>query len=193
LVVQRVRYQNDVEAAAYSWLNGAIGSYGGNEGLPLVAGPMGRSVDDLVIACQVLFGAFDQARDVAPLPYREVKLPNKLTFGYFIDGEWPKCFSSSSQALNILTDGFVKACPAVARAVEETTQALRQQGHECFELDWPYGLFFFWIAGVVIPYAIAQSQRARTDLQRNVQLGWLSHPSQQNRLRSFGNISRTAE
>jgi hypothetical protein len=33
----------------------------------------------------------------------------------------------------------VKASPANARAVQETIVALQLQGHECVELNWPFG------------------------------------------------------
>jgi Asp-tRNA(Asn)/Glu-tRNA(Gln) amidotransferase A subunit family amidase len=62
-------------------------SAGGFEALHSVAGPMGRSVADLVLAARVLFGAPDAQRDVAPLPFREVELPKKLKLGYYVDGE----------------------------------------------------------------------------------------------------------
>jgi hypothetical protein len=46
---------------------------------------MGRSVDDLITASKVLFG-LGPDEDVAPLPYRDVKLPSKLKLGYYTDG-----------------------------------------------------------------------------------------------------------
>jgi len=54
-----------------------------------------------------------------PIPFREVQLPKKLRFGYFT------------------ADGFVKASPACRRAVLETVDALRRQGHECIEVELP--------------------------------------------------------
>jgi hypothetical protein len=36
-------------------------------------------------------------------------------------------------------DGFIHSSPACKRAVVETVAALRQAGHECIELDWPFG------------------------------------------------------
>jgi NADH:ubiquinone oxidoreductase subunit B-like Fe-S oxidoreductase len=41
---------------------------------------------------------------------------------------------------HIPVDGFVKASPANERAVLETVAALRREGHECIELDWPFGM-----------------------------------------------------
>jgi len=45
----------------------------------------------------------------------------------------------------ISVDGFVKASPACKRAVLETVEALRRQGHECVEIEIPSGepKFFF--------------------------------------------------
>ncbi|KAI0741898.1 amidase signature enzyme [Daedaleopsis nitida] len=96
----------------------------GFEGIRSVAGPMGRSVEDLELAARVVFGK-TQGRststgcDPAPLPYRDVALPEKLRFGYY------------------LSDGFVKASPADQRAVRETVAALRQAGHECVAFQVP--------------------------------------------------------
>lgn len=81
---------------------------------------MGRSVDDIVLLSRILFGASLSDREVAPLPFREVILPGRLKFGYYID------------------DGFVKASPACARAVLDAAEALRVHGHECVEIDWPF-------------------------------------------------------
>lgn len=40
-------------------------------------------------------------------------------------------------------DGYIKASPACARAVLETVEALRKEGHECVEFDVPGGKSFF--------------------------------------------------
>jgi Asp-tRNA(Asn)/Glu-tRNA(Gln) amidotransferase A subunit family amidase len=61
-------------------------TFGGNKAIRTVAGPIGRSVKDLVTALKVLSGSSGVDSEVAPLPYREVKLPVKLKFGYYIDG-----------------------------------------------------------------------------------------------------------
>jgi len=37
------------------------------------------------------------------------------------------------------SDGYAKASPACARAVLETVEALRKEGHECVEFDVPGG------------------------------------------------------
>jgi hypothetical protein len=44
------------------------------------------SVDDIEIALRVCMGARAANTDVVPLPYREVELPKKLKFGYYVNG-----------------------------------------------------------------------------------------------------------
>ncbi|KAI0027805.1 amidase signature domain-containing protein [Vararia minispora EC-137] len=86
-------------------------------------GPMGRSVDDLETACRVLFGHSQGhgAYFPAPVPFRDhwQKIPKKLRFGYYT------------------SDYFIKASPACKRAVLETVEALRSQGHECIDFRVP--------------------------------------------------------
>lgn len=90
------------------------------EGVRGVVGPMGRSVGDIELGCRVAFGQGGRAPFLPPpLPYREVTLPKKLKFGYYT------------------SDGFIKASPACKRAVLETVEALRKQGHECIEFEVP--------------------------------------------------------
>ncbi|KAI9440853.1 amidase [Lactarius indigo] len=93
----------------------------GFEAVHAVAGPMARSVADLERMARVLFGAREagHAYFPSPIPYRDVKLPEKLRFGYY------------------LNDVVVKGSPACQRAVLETVQALRAAGHECIEIDSP--------------------------------------------------------
>jgi Asp-tRNA(Asn)/Glu-tRNA(Gln) amidotransferase A subunit family amidase len=98
---------------------------------------MARSVQDLVVAARVLFGAPDKARDVAPVPFRDVELPQKLKFGFYVDGA-PSARDTRSSTLTRVIDGFVRASPANERAVREAAEALRARGHECVEIDWPY-------------------------------------------------------
>ncbi|CEQ40238.1 SPOSA6832_01851, partial [Sporobolomyces salmonicolor] len=98
------------------------GTNPGFEAIKASMGPMGRSVADVELASRVVLDAsVELARTEAlvPLPYREVKLPRKLKFGYY------------------LTDGFCHASPACERAVLETVEALRKQGHECVEFTPP--------------------------------------------------------
>jgi len=39
--------------------------------------------------------------------------------------------------------GWVKSSPPVERAVLETVEALRKQGHECVEFELPNGMSYF--------------------------------------------------
>jgi len=99
---------------------GARGCVPGFEALRDCKGPMGRSVGDVELACRLIFGRSGQSREwLPPLPYRDVKLPAKLKFGYY--KSYP----------------VVRASPAVQRAVQETVDALRKAGHECVEFAVP--------------------------------------------------------
>ncbi|KAJ8294955.1 Fatty acid amide hydrolase 1 [Rhodotorula toruloides] len=96
----------------------------GFEGVHSTMGPMGRSVSDVEALTRVFLDAsIDVSRTetgVFPMPYRkDVELPKKLKFGYF------------------LTDGFCKASPACERAVLMAVEALRKKGHECVEFEPP--------------------------------------------------------
>jgi len=89
---------------------------------------MGRSVQDVELAARTIFGVQGRNYDVAPVPFREVTLQSDLKFGYYT------------------SDFFVKASPACKRAVLETVNALRKQGHECVEVEIPsaakaFGIF----------------------------------------------------
>ena len=61
----------------------------GFEAVRPVAGPMGRSVADLERMARILFGEREGAQEhsfPAPVPYRDVTLPGKLRFGYYLNG-----------------------------------------------------------------------------------------------------------
>ena len=49
---------------------------------------MARSVADLERVARVLFGERGNGQDYfpAPVPYRDVTLPEKLRFGYYLNG-----------------------------------------------------------------------------------------------------------
>lgn len=49
---------------------------------------MGRSVADLERMARALFGERGDSQDYfpAPIPYRDVTLPEKLRFGYYLNG-----------------------------------------------------------------------------------------------------------
>ncbi|KAN0092624.1 Amidase signature domain containing protein [Tylopilus felleus] len=89
----------------------------GYEAIRVSYGPMGRSVKDCELFCRVVFGQQDGAHQTVPLPFRPVELPKKLKFGYYS------------------SDGLVQFSPANVRAVQETINALRLQGHECVEFS----------------------------------------------------------
>ena len=93
----------------------------GFKNVPAVYGPMGRSVEDIEAAARAVVGrrGSDKFYFPAPIPYRDVELPNKLKFGYY------------------LMDGLVKASPVCKRAVLQTVEALRREGHECIEFAVP--------------------------------------------------------
>lgn len=84
------------------------------------SGPMGRSMSDLILASQLIIDSPSQDSRLnpeIPIPFREITLPKKLKFGYY------------------LTDGFCRSSPACQRAVLETVEALRKKGHECVEFQ----------------------------------------------------------
>ncbi|KAL0953568.1 hypothetical protein HGRIS_004786 [Hohenbuehelia grisea] len=99
--------------------DGAKGPVPGFEGINTVVGPMARSVNDVELASRVVFGHQGPYCETAPLPYRDINLPKKLKFGYYT------------------SDGYVKASPACKRAVLESVEALRREGHECVEVELP--------------------------------------------------------
>lgn len=78
---------------------------------------MGRSVDDLELACRVVFDASESlasiGEDVIPIPFREVDLPKKLKIGYYY------------------TDGFCRSSPASRRAIDESVKSMENLGHSC--------------------------------------------------------------
>ncbi|KAL1941132.1 hypothetical protein VTO73DRAFT_7344 [Trametes versicolor] len=100
-------------------MTGIQGTWPGFEGIHTVAGPMGRSVDDIELGARLVFGKMGDDFDPAPLPYRDPQMPAKLRFGFY------------------LSDNFVKPSPACQRAVREAVDALRKAGHECIEFELP--------------------------------------------------------
>ncbi|KAI0367051.1 amidase signature enzyme [Pilatotrama ljubarskyi] len=101
-------------------MTGVQGTWPGFEGIHTVAGPMGRSVDDIELGARLVFGKQGGEFDPAPLAYRDVdESPKKLRFGFYV------------------SDNFVKPSPACQRAVRETVEALRRAGHECVEFEVP--------------------------------------------------------
>jgi fatty acid amide hydrolase len=94
-----------------------VGSYDPNdrqEAMPAVAGPLARSVPDLVLAMEVLAAPGLEQIDpyVPPVPWRdpaEIDV-SKLRIGYYED------------------DAYFPAAPALRRAVREGAAALRDRG-----------------------------------------------------------------
>ncbi|GAA5848469.1 hypothetical protein JCM9279_006575 [Rhodotorula babjevae] len=91
-------------------------------------GAMARSVQDVELMMRVQLDAapaLAATEDVLPIPYRDVDLGlddgsgKKLRFGFFTQ------------------DGFCRTSPACERAVRETVDALRREGHECVEFEPP--------------------------------------------------------
>lgn len=93
---------------------------------------MARTVEDVELASRIVFGKDSENYDPAPIPYRDVTLPEKLKFGYYVEGRCAALFTAQSFN-NAFPDGIVQTSPACRRAVLETIAALRAAGHECVE------------------------------------------------------------
>eukprot|EP00929_Paragymnodinium_shiwhaense_P056690 TRINITY_DN28378_c0_g1_i1.p1 TRINITY_DN28378_c0_g1~~TRINITY_DN28378_c0_g1_i1.p1 ORF type:complete len:608 (-),score=147.85 TRINITY_DN28378_c0_g1_i1:102-1925(-) len=94
----------------------------GQSAIKSTVGPMGRSVDDLALLmkawCSPLMYAGDKTIPVLPWDsqaYDRAKGARKMTFGFFVH------------------DGFFDPAPACRRAVLETVDALRRDGHKVVE------------------------------------------------------------
>ena len=48
-------------------------------------------MEDLELAARLVFGKQGREFDPPPLPYRDVQLPDKLRFGYYLSGEYDSC------------------------------------------------------------------------------------------------------
>lgn len=90
----RVSYHGSIGVSAlayarsFSCISIWVGPNPGFEAVHAVAGPMGRSVADLERMSRVLFGKQGSGHGYfpAPVPYRDVTLPEKLRFGYYLNG-----------------------------------------------------------------------------------------------------------
>ncbi|KZV92336.1 amidase [Exidia glandulosa HHB12029] len=94
----------------------------GFDGVAVVGGPMGRSVDDVDAVARISFGrATQDSESLPPVPYSEfvVTPSTRLRFGFYT------------------FDGCIRASPATQRAVFETVAALRNAGHEVVEFTPP--------------------------------------------------------
>ncbi|KAF9643224.1 hypothetical protein BDM02DRAFT_3132573 [Thelephora ganbajun] len=94
----------------------------GFKNVPTALGPMIRTVVYIEIASRVVFGKSANYPS-APVPHRQVKLERKLKFVHHFD------------------DGMAQITPACYCAVCDTVEALRKQGHECVEFEFPSHLF----------------------------------------------------
>ena len=93
-----------------------------------------RSVRDCELFCRIVFGEHDVAHKTIPVPFRPVELPSKLKFGYYFSGKLFPTFRYTELMMILHTkDTMVRSSPANVRAVQETINALRSQGHECVE------------------------------------------------------------
>ena len=108
---------------------------------------MGRTVEDLELAARAVIGrrGSDKFYFPAPIPYRDVQLPKKLKFGYY------------------LMDGLVKVSPVCKRAVLETVKALRANGHECVEFAVPSRMRLF-----LIPFTQSDLQHQSGEMYRDI-------------------------
>jgi fatty acid amide hydrolase len=95
---------------------GCVAAIPGQDGIPGVAGPMARCVDDLAVLmrawCTPAMYRVDPA--VPPMPFRDAvyaESRHKLRVGVFVE------------------DGFASPHPAYARAVAEARAALERAGH----------------------------------------------------------------
>ena len=108
----------------------------GFENIPTSTGPMGRNVEDLVLLMKVQPSWISNSLELVlgedlckvdssmvPSIWNEslfsIYSSKKLKFGYYYD------------------DGVTVASPPVKRAIEQTVQALKSQGHEVIEVTPP--------------------------------------------------------
>jgi hypothetical protein len=108
------------------------------------------SVKDLELIARITFGNQSPSYSVAPIPFRDVQLPQKLRFGYYTSG--CKFHIHLISTDHSSTDNYIKASPSCQRAVLETVEALRRAGHECIEFEVPAGHCFTHIVSKIITY-----------------------------------------
>ena len=97
-----------------------------------------RNSEDLETVAKVLINASARQASLPAstprLPFSSVQLPERLRIGYFLDGALASLLIIISRELSVssllVPDGFCRASPACARAVEQSVDALRAQGHE---------------------------------------------------------------
>lgn len=113
----------------------------GFKNVPTVLGPITRTVQDIEIACRATFGKWANYSSV-PVLYREVKLKDRLKFGYYFN------------------DGISLITPACSRALSETIEALREQGHECVEFKLPSRELRACLSRFRVPHHVTAAEKA---------------------------------
>lgn len=100
---------------------GTTSSMPGLESVNSVVGPISTSMDSLELYYKSILSKEPWFRDgkVVEIPWREVELPEKLTFGVY------------------KTDGVVQPHPGVIRGLNKVIDSLKKQGHEIIEWETP--------------------------------------------------------
>jgi Asp-tRNA(Asn)/Glu-tRNA(Gln) amidotransferase A subunit family amidase len=105
---------------------GMVTSMPGQEGIPSVFSPMTRTLDDLVYFTKSLVGMqpWHYDHSVHPIEWRK--------------DEYQGVAEKKKLRIGVLrTDDVVEPVPAVARALEQTVQALKAEGHELVDVHPP--------------------------------------------------------
>lgn len=91
----------------------------GQEAVQSVNGPLARTIDDIALEAKTVVDAEPWLHDprMAPVPWREVSLPDKLKIAVM----W--------------NDGIVTPTPPVSRALRTTVEKLQAAGHEIVDWD----------------------------------------------------------
>lgn len=95
---------------------------------------MARTVDDLTYQSRSMINLTQQqlseglfaTENVIPLPWREPVLPSRLRIGYWVNDDTIKVGLYKASLTS-------QTSPACARAVMQTVEALRKEGHELVE------------------------------------------------------------
>jgi len=96
---------------------GARSGLAGQEAVNSVNGPMGKTLDDILLFSKTVVGLEPWMQDpkCLPIPWRSVKIKQKLKLAVMWD------------------DGMVTPTPPVQRALKETVDKLKKAGHEIVE------------------------------------------------------------
>ncbi|ORX36242.1 putative Acetamidase [Kockovaella imperatae] len=101
---------------------GGVESFPGQEALRNVNGPMSHSLAAIEMWSKAVIDTEpwrEADPDCLPIPWREVKLPQKLCFGFVRD------------------DGVLRPSPSVSRALKLVIEALEAAGHTVVQVDLP--------------------------------------------------------